>query len=128
MIELLKELGRFTILAQILVHFSASKKFEKYIRLFIANVTMVIIMTPILDVVMMLQGESAYVFTERVENIMESYWKEEEILYELSIFEELELEESQWNDWYELELEEDSSEQKELSNITIEPIKITVGY
>lgn len=114
-IELLKELGGFTIIAQTLVHLSASKKFEQYISLLISTITIVIIITPILDVILYVKGENSYTFSQYVEQVMESYWSEGTALYDVGIFEDV-YDEERDNSLMEIQLE--------IQEIKIEPIEI----
>ncbi|MFI3200987.1 MAG: hypothetical protein R3Y54_05585 [Eubacteriales bacterium] len=117
-IDLLKELGSFTILAQTLVHFSASKKFEKHIRLFIASVTLVIILTPIVDVILLVKGEQANHFANQVEKMMESYWNGDTLLYEMDSYEEWDKEFSQDKTWYDID------GKQRIDEIVIDSIKV----
>lgn len=73
-LDLLKQLGGFTILAQTLVHMSASQKFEPYVRLLVATMTILILMAPILDFIVTKDSGVTSSFRQQVEQIMEADW------------------------------------------------------
>ncbi len=110
-ITTMKQLCIFTILAQTILHICANKSFEKYIRLLVSCMSIMIIIMPILEFVYSIRGNSIDEY--KVGAIASQYELEESL--------------ETWN----MESKEcvgtvdQENELEEISTIVIEPIEIT---
>ncbi len=109
-IATMKQLCIFTVLAQTLLHVCANKSFEKYIRLLVSCMSIIIIIMPILEFVSAVRGSDLVDFN--VNEVMNQY----------------EIEENTWDRnetvAYELESTFGEFDSSEISKVVIEPIRI----